>query len=77
MEQKAYIAIARDPDEACPVPGLWPALLASSLNRDLETGTRSVRYWLDKFRVAYADFPNRTFKNINTMSDLQMAEQTS
>jgi molybdopterin-guanine dinucleotide biosynthesis protein A len=72
-EQNGDIAIARCALRSHPIVGLWPVDLAERLERDLqETNIRSLRYWLNGFRVAQAEFPQVALFNVNTPADLDL-----
>jgi len=74
-EQNSDIAMARCPLRSHPIVGLWPVDLAERLERDLhETNIRSLRYWLNGFRVAQAEFPQQSLFNINTPADLDLCQ---
>lgn len=62
-----------------PTIGLWPTALAGLLQRDLESGARSVRAWLNQVSFAQATFAfagRDSFLNINTPEEWAAAART-
>lgn len=55
---------------ACPVIGLWPVLLAETLEKHLaDDGPRSVRRWAEIAGIEAIESP--PIPNVNTLADLQ------
>jgi molybdopterin-guanine dinucleotide biosynthesis protein A len=81
VEAYPCIALAASGGNAHPVFGLWPVALADDLALSLETGTRKVRHWTDRYLHFIVDFDFANvggtrvdpFFNANTPEDLAEA----
>jgi molybdopterin-guanine dinucleotide biosynthesis protein A len=76
-EQGAEIAVAANAGRRHPVIALWPVALAETLRHAVAVeGTHRVEAFLDRFKVAVADYPVADvdpFLNVNTEADLERA----
>ena len=77
--EDADMACAASGERPHPVVGLWPVRLREALRRAIvDEGMRKIDGWTARYRlavVAYDSEPIDPFFNINTLEDLQRAEQ--
>ena len=77
INQDSKIILAKSNDKIHPIIGAWHTSLLTSLNENLESGTRKILEWAENHPLEFLEFNAKDydpFFNINTQIDINKAE---
>ncbi|PPR52490.1 MAG: Molybdenum cofactor guanylyltransferase, partial [Alphaproteobacteria bacterium MarineAlpha5_Bin6] len=78
IDKKHKIVLAKSNGKTHPIIGIWHSSLLSSLENDINLGTRKILRWAENYSMGYVEFSNNQydyFFNINYKEDILKAEE--